>query len=140
MQSAVAAAERVFEVLDEAEMVKEPTKPQVLKADGAVSFDHVSFGYDEGITIIKDMNLTVKPGEVIAIVGPTGAGKTTLVNLLMRFYDVNSGEIRIDGLESRDITRNNLREAFGMVLQDTWLFNGTIRENIAYEHGRRNQR
>ena len=132
MQSAIAAAERVFEVLDELEMVEEPEDPKVLDAKGAVDFEHVSFGYDEGITIIKDMNLKVNPGEVIAIVGPTGAGKTTLVNLLMRFYDVNSGKIKIDGLETRDITRDNLRDAFGMVLQDTWLFNGTIRENIAY--------
>ncbi len=132
MQSAVAAAERVFEVLDETEMVKEPANSVAFKAAGAVEFDHVSFGYDENITIIKDMNLKVTPGEVIAIVGPTGAGKTTLVNLLMRFYDVNSGEIRVDGIETRNITRNSLREAFGMVLQDTWLFNGTIRENIAY--------
>ena len=132
MQSAVAAAERVFEVLDETEMVPDPKKPEVLEPNGAVDFDHVSFGYDEGITIIKDMNLNVSPGEVIAIVGPTGAGKTTLVNLLMRFYDVNSGEIRVDGLETRTITRENLRDAFGMVLQDTWLFNGTIRDNIAY--------
>jgi len=132
MQSAVAAAERVFEVLDEAEMAKDPKKPKVLDAKGAVKFDHVSFGYNKDVTVIKDMNLTVYPGDVIAIVGPTGAGKTTLVNLLMRFYDVNSGEIRVDGLETRNITRNNLREAFGMVLQDTWLFNGTIRDNIAY--------
>ena len=132
MQSAVAAAERVFEVLDEAEMTADPKSPEVLKPTGAVDFEHVSFGYDEGITIIKDMNLKVAPGEVIAIVGPTGAGKTTLVNLLMRFYDVNSGEISVDGLETRTLTRENLRDAFGMVLQDTWLFNGTIRENIAY--------
>ncbi len=132
MQSALAAAERVFEILDETEMVEEPANPEVLESKGAVDFDHVSFGYDEDITIIKDMNLTVNPGELIAIVGPTGAGKTTLVNLLMRFYDVNSGEIRVDGLDTRNITRENLRDAFGMVLQDTWLFNGTIRENIAY--------
>jgi ATP-binding cassette subfamily B protein len=132
MQSAVAAAERVFEVLDETEMVKDPAKPKVLKAQGAVDFEHVSFGYDKDVTIIKDMNLKVNPGEVIAIVGPTGAGKTTLVNLLMRFYDVNSGEIRVDGMETRGITRENLRDAFGMVLQDTWLFNGTIRDNISY--------
>ena len=132
MQSAIAAAERVFEVLDETEMVKDPEHPEVLDPKGAVNFNHVSFGYDEDITIIKDMNLSVEPGEVIAIVGPTGAGKTTLVNLLMRFYEVNSGEISVDGLETRSITRDNLRDAFGMVLQDTWLFNGTIRENIAY--------
>ena len=132
MQSAVAAAERVFEVLDETEMAADPKSPEVLDPKGAVDFAHVSFGYDEGVTIIKDMNLAVVPGEVIAIVGPTGAGKTTLVNLLMRFYDVNSGEIRVDGLETRSLARENLRDAFGMVLQDTWLFNGTIKENIAY--------
>ncbi len=132
MQSAVAAAERVFEILDEIEMAQEPEKPENLTATGSIDFEHVSFGYDEGITIIKDMNLKVNPGDVIAIVGPTGAGKTTLVNLLMRFYDIGSGEIRIDGIETRNATRQNLRESFGMVLQDTWLFNGTIKENIAY--------
>lgn len=133
MQSAVAAAERVFEVLDELEMIKDPENPQVIEEPkGAVEFDHVSFGYNEGITIIKDMCLKVKPGEVIAIVGPTGAGKTTLVNLLMRFYEVNSGDIRVDGVNTQDMKREDLRNVFGMVLQDTWLFNGTIKENIAY--------
>lgn len=133
MQSAVAAAERVFEVLDELEMIKDPENPQVIEEPkGAVEFDHVSFGYNEGVTIIKDMCLKVKPGEVIAIVGPTGAGKTTLVNLLMRFYEVNSGDIRVDGVNTKDMKREDLRNVFGMVLQDTWLFNGTIKENIAY--------
>ncbi len=133
MQSAIAAAERVFEVLDEAEMTSDPKKPEVLSSvQGSVDFEHVSFGYDEGITIIKDMNLKVNPGDVIAIVGPTGAGKTTLVNLLMRFYDIDSGKIKIDGIDTSKSTRHNLRESFGMVLQDTWLFNGTIKENIAY--------
>ncbi len=133
MQAAIAAAERVFEVLDETEMIKESKEPVVIDfPKGAVEFDHVSFGYEEGITIIKDMSLKVKPGEVIAIVGPTGAGKTTFVNLLMRFYEINSGTIRVDGVDTRDMTRKDLRNIFGMVLQDTWLFNGTIKENIAY--------
>ncbi|MCK5129554.1 MAG: ABC transporter ATP-binding protein [Clostridiales bacterium] len=133
MQSAVAAAERVFEVLDEAEMIEDTKNPTVIEMPkGAVQFDGVSFGYDEGVTIIKDMNLNVRPGEVIAIVGPTGAGKTTLVNLLMRFYEVDSGTIRVDGVDIRDMTRHDLRSMFGMVLQDTWLYNGTIKENIAY--------
>lgn len=133
MQSAVAAAERVFEVLDELEMIKDPENPQVIEEPkGAVEFDHVSFGYNEDVTIIKDMCLKVNPGEVIAIVGPTGAGKTTLVNLLMRFYEVNSGDIRVDGVNTKDMKREDLRNVFGMVLQDTWLFNGTIKENIAY--------
>jgi ATP-binding cassette subfamily B protein len=133
MQSAVAAAERVFEVLDELEMVRDPENPEMIKdAKGAVEFEHVSFGYEEGVTIIKDMNLKVEPGEVIAIVGPTGAGKTTLVNLLMRFYEVNGGNIRVDGVDTQKMKREDLRNIFGMVLQDTWLFNGTIKENIAY--------
>ena len=99
---------------------------------GEVEFDHVRFGYNEDRVIIKDFTATIKPEQRIAIVGPTGAGKTTLVNLLMRFYDVNQGAIRIDGEDIRDMKRRDLRSMFGMVLQDTWLFNGTIRENIAY--------
>src|SRR6202040_2292842 len=100
--------------------------------DGAVQFEHVRFGYTPDNILMEDMNIDVKPGQMIAIVGPTGAGKTTLVNLLMRFYEVNSGRILVDGVDITDIKRGNLRRTFGMVLQDTWLFNGTIRDNIAY--------
>ena len=133
MQSAVAAAERVFEVLDEEEQVPDPVDALKLEnAKGAVAFEHVKFGYDKDITIIKDMNLKVAPGDTIAIVGPTGAGKTTLINLLMRFYEIDSGKITVDNIDIRDLTRNELRKEFGMVLQDTWLFKGTIKENIAY--------
>jgi ATP-binding cassette subfamily B protein len=133
MQSAVAASERVFEVLDEKEQISEPTNAKVIEyPKGAVTFEHVKFGYDSEKTIIKDMNLTVKPGEVVAIVGPTGAGKTTLVNLLMRFYELDSGMITVDGIDISEMSRNELRTHFGMVLQDAWLFSGTIKENIAY--------
>lgn len=133
MQSAVAAAERVFEVLDEEEQVPDPLESKQLNAHkGAVTFEHVKFGYDKNITIIKDMNLNVAPGDTIAIVGPTGAGKTTLINLLMRFYELDSGKITVDGIDITELSRKELRKEFGMVLQDTWLFNGTIRENIAY--------
>lgn len=133
MQSAVAAAERVFEVLDEEEQVPDPVESKKLSSSkGAVKFDHVKFGYDKDITIIKDMNLDVAPGDTIAIVGPTGAGKTTLINLLMRFYELDSGKIIVDGIDITELSRKELRKEFGMVLQDTWLFNGTIRENIAY--------
>ncbi len=133
IQSTVASAERVFEVLDEQEQIpdKEPSmKNEVPK--GEVVFDHVKFSYKEDIPLIEDMNMHVKPGDTIAIVGPTGAGKTTLVNLLMRFYEINDGRIVIDGIDTRDMSREDLRHMFGMVLQDTWLFNGTIRDNIAY--------
>lgn len=133
IQSTAAAAERVFEFLNEAEEVPETENPVVIKdVKGAVVFDNVVFGYDPNKTIIKSFNAAIKPGQKIAIVGPTGAGKTTMVNLLMRFYDVNSGRILIDGVDIRDMKRANLRRMFGMVLQDTWLFNGTIKENIAY--------
>ncbi len=132
MQSAVAAAERVFEVLDEEEQIPDPAEPKLIdEAKGAVTFENVKFGYDPEITIIKDMNLDVNPGDMIAIVGPTGAGKTTLINLLMRFYEIESGKITVDGIDTSEMTRSNLRSEFGMVLQDTWLFNGTIRDNIA---------
>ena len=133
MQSAVAAAERVFEVLDEEEQIPDPIDSLKLNdAKGAVTFEHVKFGYEKDQVIIKDMNLNVAPGDTIAIVGPTGAGKTTLINLLMRFYEIDDGKITVDGIDIRELSRKELRKEFGMVLQDTWLFKGTIRENIAY--------
>ena len=133
MQSAVAAAERVFEVLDEEEQIPDPMPSlELTDPKGSVVFDHVKFGYDKDKTIIKDMNLDVAPGDTIAIVGPTGAGKTTLINLLMRFYEIDDGKITVDDIDIRELSRKELRKEFGMVLQDTWLFNGTIRENIAY--------
>jgi ATP-binding cassette subfamily B protein len=137
IQSAMASAERIFELLDEQEEVPDATAAVVIgHPQGEVQFDHVRFGYSPDNILMEDMNIDVRPGQMIAIVGPTGAGKTTLVNLLMRFYDVNSGEIRVDGVNITHIKRGNLRRMFGMVLQDTWLFQGTIRENIAY--GREN--
>ncbi|MFP3122798.1 ABC transporter ATP-binding protein/permease [Ectobacillus funiculus] len=133
IQSTIAAAERVFELLDEHEEVKEATNLTNLPTvKGHVVFEHVDFGYKEDALLIQDMNLDVKPGQIVAIVGPTGAGKTTLINLLMRFYELKGGAITIDGVDTRKLSRENLRAMFGMVLQDTWLFNGTIRENIAY--------
>ncbi|CAK6473304.1 ABC transporter ATP-binding protein [Peribacillus castrilensis] len=131
IQSTVAAAERVFELLDEEEEMKEQTTVNIKRANGAVSFEHVDFGYGEEM-LIEDMNIDVLPGQTVAIVGPTGAGKTTMINLLMRFYELIGGKITIDGLDTRNMSRNDLRKNFGMVLQDTWLFNGTINENIAY--------
>ena len=134
MQSAAAASERVFEFLEEEEEEQTVEHPVRLEngVEGHVTFEHVSFGYRPDQIIIKDFSEQVQPGQKIAIVGPTGAGKTTLVKLLMRFYDVNSGRILIDGHDIREFDRRNLRECFGMVLQDTWLFNGTIMENIRY--------
>lgn len=134
LQSTIAAAERIFEFLDEAEEQPVPAEAlrQPARMEGSVVFDHVRFGYDPGNVLIKDFNLEVKSGEMVAIVGPTGAGKTTLVNLLMRFYDLQGGSISIDGVNIADMDRLRLREYFGMVLQDTWLFHGTIRENIRY--------
>lgn len=133
LQSTAAAAERVFEFLGEEEEVPEAENPTVLKnVKGAVEFDNVVFGYNKDQKIIKGFNASVKPGQKIAIVGPTGAGKTTMVNLLMRFYDVDKGAIRVDGVDIREMKRADLRRMFGMVLQDTWLFNGTIKDNIAY--------
>ena len=134
MQSAAAASERVFEFLEEEEEEQTVEHPVTLEkgVEGQVTFEHVSFGYRPDQIIIKDFSEQVQPGQKIAIVGPTGAGKTTLVKLLMRFYDVNSGRILIDGHDIREFDRRNLREGFGMVLQDTWLFNGTIMENIRY--------
>ena len=134
MQSAAAASERVFEFLEEEEEEQTVEHPVTLEngVEGHVTFEHVSFGYRPDQIIIKDFSEQVQPGQKIAIVEPTGAGKTTLVKLLMRFYDVNSGRILIDGHDIREFDRRNLRECFGMVLQDTWLFNGTIMENIRY--------
>ena len=132
LQSTVAAAERVFEFLEEKEE-EEPEHPLVMDhVEGAVSFEHVQFGYQPDQPIIHDFSSEVRPGQMVAIVGPTGAGKTTMVKLLMRFYDVDAGCIRIDGQDIRSFGRSNLREHFGMVLQDTWLFKGTIMENIRY--------
>ena len=134
MQMSAASAERVFEFLEEEEepVTGNVSEGQVPAVTGNVTFDHVSFGYRPDQIIIKDFSAHVKPGQKIAIVGPTGAGKTTMVKLLMRFYDVNSGSIKIDGTDIRDFDRSALRSNFGMVLQDTWLFNGTIMENIRY--------
>lgn len=132
-QSTVASAERVFEILDEKEEVKESDREMIIEdLKGKVEFEDVDFGYSEDKMLINNMNIKVEPGQKVAIVGPTGAGKTTLINLLMRFYEVNSGKILIDGIDINDLKRECLRSLFGMVLQDTWLFNGTIRENIAY--------
>ena len=133
IQSAMASAERIFELLDEQEEIPEAVDSQIIVApQGAVEFQHVRFGYKEDAILMEDMNIDVLPGQMIAIVGPTGAGKTTLVNLLMRFYEVDSGQILVDGVDITEIKRGELRRTFGMVLQDTWLFNGTIRANIAY--------
>lgn len=133
IQSTVASAERIFELLDEKELIPDIEKSRVIKnPKGKVVFDHVRFGYSEDKILIQDMNLEVNPGQKVAIVGPTGAGKTTLINLLLRFYELNGGKILIDDIDIRDMRRSDLRKMFGMVLQDTWLFKGTIRENIAY--------
>ena len=133
LQSALAAAERVFELLDEPEEPADLPDARPLEVNaGEVRIAHLNFGYDPGRIILKDVNLVAPPGSMVAIVGPTGAGKTTLVNLLMRFYDPQSGEITIDGQSIHAVTRSSLRGAFSMVLQDTWLFGGTIHDNIAY--------
>lgn len=133
LQAMVAAAERVFEFLEQPEEI-ETAKGEIdtSKIKGNVEFKHVNFGYDEDKTIINDFSANIKEGQKIAIVGPTGAGKTTMVKLLMRFYDVNSGEINIDDHNIKDFKRGELRKMFGMVLQDTWLFGGTVKENIKY--------
>ena len=130
----MAASERVFEFLDEKEEVKdvENVTYDLSKMGNIVNFDHVSFGYNKNRIIIHDFNATMKKGQKIAIVGPTGAGKTTIVKLLMRFYDVDSGSINIDGVNIKDMKRDDLRSLFGMVLQDTWLYSDTIMENIRY--------
>ncbi len=133
IQSTVASAERVFELLDELEEIPDKEDAKLIGfPQGAVKFQNVDFGYKEDVALIQNMNIDVKPGQTIAVVGPTGAGKTTLVNLLMRFYEINRGKITVDGVDIRDLLRGDLRTMFGMVLQDTWLFNGTIKDNIAY--------
>ena len=133
LQSGAASAERVFELLDQPEQAPEPAEPIVIPAPAQrVDFEHVDFRYLADTPLIEDLSLHADPGQTVAIVGPTGAGKTTLVNLLMRFYDVQGGRILIDGVETRSATREDVRSCFGMVLQDTWLFEGTIYDNIAY--------
>ena len=132
-QSAFAAAERVFRIIDEnPEKADSPTAKALTSTKGEVTLSDVTFGYTPEKTILHDISVTAMPGKTLAIVGPTGAGKTTIINLLMRFYDVNSGTIKIDGIDETDITRTSLRKAYTMVLQDTWLFHGTIFENIVY--------
>ena len=133
LQSSMAAAERVFRLLDELEEAADaPDARELVEAKGEVELNHVRFGYNPAKTVIHDLSFHVKPGKMIAIVGPTGAGKTTLINLLMRFYDVDGGFITVDGEEIRMIKRDGLRRSYAMVLQDTWLFTGTIYENLAY--------
>ena len=136
LQSTAAAAERIFELIEEEEAVDIDTEPaEKIDADrveGRVEFDHVKFGYTPDEPVIKDFSFTAQPGQRVAIVGPTGAGKTTIVKLLMRFYELDGGRITIDGHDITALSRSNLREMFGMVLQDTWLNNGTLRENIRY--------
>ena len=133
MQSSLASLERVYRLLDEEEISSAPAAPVVIQdAEGLVEFRHVRFGYTPDKILMHDVNFSAKPGQKIAIVGSTGAGKTTLINLLMRFYEINSGQILLDGKDIHLLTRSNLRSNFGMVLQDTWLFEGTIAENIAY--------
>ena len=136
LQSTAAASERVFEFLEEPELEKENVTKMLdkAKAKGEVEFNHVKFGYDSDKIIIRDFNAKIKPGQKVAIVGPTGAGKTTMVNLLMRFYEINSGDIKIDGVNIKDLSRENIHDLFTMVLQDTWLFNGTVKENIVYNN------
>ncbi len=132
-QATIAGAERVFEILDQPEMSDETgLLPDTTKGRGHIEFEHVRFGYDPAKPVIHDLSVEVQPGQMVAIVGPTGAGKTTLVNLLMRFYEIDAGAILLDGRDIRSIKRDELRAHMGMVLQDTWLFNGTIRDNIAY--------
>lgn len=133
LQSTIASAERVFELLDEEEEIPDrPDSKTIQLPRGRVVFQNVDFSYKKEEALIEDMNIDVKPGQTIAIVGPTGAGKTTLVNLLMRFYEIDKGKITVDNVDIRDLSRQDLRNIFGMVLQDTWLFNGSIRDNIGY--------
>ena len=133
LQAALASAERTFELLDEAEERPDPVHPATVeRAEGRIAFEHVSFGYKPGRPLMRDISFTAQPGKKIAVVGSTGAGKTTLINLLMRFYEVDGGKITLDGVSTAEMTRAGLRKNFGMVLQDTWLFGGTVAENIAY--------
>lgn len=133
LQAALASAARTFELLDEVDERADPVQPAVLeRAEGRIAFEHVSFGYTPDHLLMQDISFTAKPGQKIAVVGATGAGKTTLINLLMRFYEVNGGRITVDGVCTADMSRSGLRSNFGMVLQDTWLFSGTVAENIAY--------
>ena len=132
LQSGLASAERVFEFLDAEEETPDQVRAELTQPQGEVALEHVSFRYEPEKPLITDFNLEVRPGQTIAIVGPTGAGKTTIVNLLMRFYDIDEGRICLDGVNTRDLNRDDVRRVFGMVLQDTWLFTGTIRENIGY--------
>jgi len=133
LQSGVASAERVFELLDATEQSPDPERPaQIAAARGRVAFEGVSFSYDPAVPLIEDLSFVAAPGQTVAIVGPTGAGKTTLVNLVMRFYELNAGRITLDGVDISQLSRSDLRSRIGMVLQDTWLFGGTIRDNIAY--------
>jgi ATP-binding cassette subfamily B multidrug efflux pump len=133
LQATIASAERVFEILDETEEIPDKEDSKVIDMPrGEVAFQDVKFSYKKEEPLIEDMNIDIRQGQTIAIVGPTGAGKTTIVNLLMRFYEIEEGKITVDGVDIRDLSRGHLKNIFGMVLQDTWLFNGTIRENIAY--------
>ena len=132
LQSGLASAERVFEFLDAEEEVPDQARAELPDPQGDVALEHVSFRYEPEKPLISDFNLEVRPGQTIAIVGPTRAGKTTIVNLLMRFYDIDQGRICLDGINTRDLRRDDVRRVFGMVLQDTWLFTGTIRDNIGY--------
>ncbi len=136
MQAAIASLERVFEILDEDESEADPINYKtILNPKGNVTFENVQFGYGEEL-IIKGINLEVKAGQKVAIVGPTGAGKTTLINLIMRFYELNDGKIKIDGIDITELKRSDLRSLFGMVLQDSWLFDGSVKDNIAYSRER----
>ena len=132
IQSMIASSERVFNFLEAEEEIDDGKVKLPKTVKGDITFEHVKFGYDENKTIIKDFSVDVKPGQKIGIVGPTGAGKTTIVKLLMRFYELNGGKITVDGIDIKDLKRNDLRNLFGMVLQDTWLFNGTIKDNLKY--------
>jgi len=132
IQSSLAASERVFDFLNEEEMSVEIASEKLQNVKGSVSFEHVKFGYEPEKTIIHDFNLEVKPGQKVAIVGPTGAGKTTIVNLIMRFYDIDAGSIKIDGVDTKTLSRHDVHQLFGMVLQDTWLFQGSVKDNLKY--------
>src|SRR5207249_11595253 len=132
LQSGFASAERVFEFLDAEEEVPDQARAELPEPQGEVALEHVSFRYEPEKPLITDFNLEVRPGQTIAIVGPTGAGKTTIVNLLMRFYEIDDGRICLDRVNTRDLRRDDLRRVFGMVLQDTWIFTGTRRDNIGH--------